>query len=75
MFLLEITDPITTKHRVSVTVVDQGATAVTQRNTLIQKIIRVVADSEEEAVSRAMAHYKKQGYRVKEANYIGTVTA
>ena len=75
MFLFEITDPITTKHRVSVTVVDPNATAVTQRNALVQKIIRVAADAEEEAVSRAMAYYKKQGYQIKEANYIGTVTA
>lgn len=75
MFLFEITDPITTKHRVGVTVIDPNATAVTQRNATVQKIIRVSADSKEEAVSRAMAYYKKQGYRVKEANYIGTVTA
>jgi hypothetical protein len=44
---------------------------VTQRDEPVQKIIRVTAPSEQEAVSRAMSFYKKQGYRVKEANYIG----
>jgi len=71
MLLYELDNPATTRHRVSVTIVDTDSQMVTQRDEPVQKIIRVTAPSEQEAVSRAMSFYKKQGYRVKEANYIG----
>lgn len=59
-------------HRIGVIVIDRDATAVTKRNEKIQKIIRVKGGSEVEAENRAVAHYKKQGYKVVDAWYIGT---
>lgn len=74
MLLYELGNPATTRHRVSVTVTDPDNQMVTQRDVPMQKIIRVTAPNEQDAVSRAMTFYKKQGYRVKEANYIGPLS-
>jgi hypothetical protein len=57
------------KHRVAVTVSEPDHPAVTQRKETKEKFVRVTADSKEDAVAKAKAHYKKQGYKVHGAEY------
>ena len=58
-------------HRVSVTVTDPHHPATTMRSVKHEKRIRVSADSQENAVKSAIAHYQKRGYKVHDQNYIG----
>ena len=60
------------KHRVSVTVSQPDHTMVTKRKEQQQKFVRVSGDREG-AVARAQQHFKKQGYRVHGAEYVGAV--
>lgn len=60
------------KHRVSVTVSEPDHPMVTKRKEQQQKFVRVSGDREG-AVTRAQQHFKKQGYRVHGAEYVGTV--
>ena len=62
------------KHRVSVTVSEPDHPAVSMRKTTKQKTIRVSADDKVSAVARAKAHYKKQGYKVHDAEHVGMVS-
>lgn len=62
------------QHRIQVTVSDPNHTAVSKRKEQIQKHIRVSGEhSEESAVKKATAHYKKQGYKVHSAEHVGMV--
>ena len=58
-------------HRVSVTVTDPHHPATTMRSVKHEKRIRVNADSQENAIKSAIAHYQKRGYKVHDQNYIG----
>jgi hypothetical protein len=60
------------KHRVSVTVSEPDHPMVTKRKEHQQKFVRVSGDKEG-AVARAQQHYKKQGYKVHGAEYVGGV--
>lgn len=57
------------KHRVAVTVSEPDHPAVSMRKETKEKFVRVTADSKDEAVAKAKAHYKKQGYKVHGAEY------
>ena len=59
------------KHRVSVTVSDPQHTMASKRGEKVEKKIRLLAKSDSDAVTLAKHHYKKQGYKVHDANYIG----
>lgn len=59
------------KHRVSVTVSDPQHTMASKRGEKIEKRIRLLAKSDSDAVTLAKHHFKKQGYKVHDANYIG----
>lgn len=61
------------KHRVQVTITDPNHTAVSKRKEKMQKFVKVAADSEESAVTKAKAHYTKNGYKVHEAEHAGMV--
>lgn len=65
----QVNEDNTAYHRVSVTVSDPNHPAVTQRKEQVQKTIRVKGD-EASAVQKAIAFYKKKGFRVHDANYI-----
>ena len=64
-----LTESNTAYHRVSVTVSNPNAVAVSERNEKVQKFIRVKGD-EAQAVGKAKAFYKKKGYRVHDAYYV-----
>jgi hypothetical protein len=57
------------KHRVAVTVSDPNHTAVSKRKEQIQKFAKVTADSEEDAVKKASAHFKKAGFKIHGAEH------
>ena len=61
------------KHRVSVTVSDPQHTMVSKRKEKMEKKVRISAKSESDAVELAKDHYKKQGYKIHDANHIGIV--
>lgn len=62
------------KHRIQVTISDPNHSAVTKRKEQIQKHIRVSGEhSKEDAIKKATAHYKKQGYKVHSAEHVGMV--
>lgn len=58
-------------HRVQVTVSEPDHPMVSRRKETQQKFVRV-GGSKEEAVNRAKAHYKKQGYKVHGAEYVSS---
>jgi phosphopantetheine adenylyltransferase len=57
------------KHRVAVTVSDPNHTAVSKRKEQIQKFAKVTAGSEEDAVKKASAHFKKAGFKIHGAEH------
>ena len=61
------------KHKVAVTVSDPNHSAVSQRGETRQRMCSVTADGREQACDTAVNWYKKQGYRVHDHNYVGTV--
>ena len=61
------------KHRVSVTVSDPQHTMASMRKEKMEKKIRVSAKSESDAVELAKDHYKRQGYKIHDANHVGIV--
>lgn len=61
------------KHRVSVTVSDPNHTAVSKRKEQTLKTVRVSAENGSDAVTKAKAFYKKQGYKVHDAAHAGMV--
>lgn len=54
-------------HRVGVTYSDPDSSAVSQRSEKKFKNVRVKAESEDEAITKAKKHFKKSGYRVHDA--------
>jgi hypothetical protein len=68
-----VNTPVAQKHRVGVAVIDAHHPAITQRSEAIQKFIRVTASTPEEAIQKATAYYKKSGFKVQDAWYIGAV--
>lgn len=63
------------KHHVSVTVSDPQHTMVSKRKEKIEKKIKLYANDDKHAVALAKHHYKRQGYKVHDANYIGVTEA
>lgn len=61
------------KHRVSVTVSEPDHLMVSKRKETQQKFVRLTADSNESAVEKAKAHYKKKGFKVHDAEHVGMV--
>jgi len=61
------------KHRVSVTISDPQHTMVSKRGEKTEKKIRLYAKDEKHAQELAKHHFKKQGYKVHDSNYIGIV--
>lgn len=59
------------KHRVSVTVSDPQHTMASKRDEKMEKRVRFLAKSDSDAVTLAKNHFKKQGYKVHGANYLG----
>jgi hypothetical protein len=64
-----INESNTAYHRISVTISNPNAVAVSERNEEIQKFIRVKGD-EVDALKKAVEHYKKQGFKVYDAYYV-----
>jgi hypothetical protein len=61
------------KHRVSVTLSDPQHTMVSKRGEKVEKKVRLYARDEKHAEELAKHHFKKQGYKVHDSNYIGVV--
>lgn len=61
------------KHRVSVTISDPQHSMVSKRGEKTEKKIRLYAKDEKHAQELAKHHFKKQGYKVHDSNYIGVV--
>lgn len=61
------------KHRVSVTVSDPQHSMASKRKDKIEKFVRIRAKDENHAEELAKHHFKKQGYKVHDSNYIGIV--
>ena len=62
------------KHRVSVTVSEPDHPAVSMRKATKQKFVKVTAGSDAEAVKKATAYYKKQGYKIHGAEHVSMVS-
>ena len=60
-------------HRVSVTVSEPDHPSVAQRAERRERRIRVAADTKDNAVAKATAHYKKLGFKVHGAEHIEQV--
>lgn len=60
-------------HRIGLTVTDPNHPMVSKRKETIQKTVRVTGDDREKAITGAIAHYKRKGYKVHDHHYIGTV--
>lgn len=60
-------------HRIGLTVTDPNHPMVSKRKETIQKTVRVDGEDRESAIKRAMAHYRRKGYKVHDHHYIGTV--
>jgi hypothetical protein len=65
----EVTEEPAMKHRVAVTVSDPNNTAVSKRKEQVQKFAKVTAGSEEDAVKKASAHFKKAGFKIHGAEH------
>jgi len=63
------------KHRVSVTISDPLHSMVSKQGEKMEKKIRLYAKDEKHAQELAKHHFKKQGYKVHDSNYIGVVEA
>jgi hypothetical protein len=62
------------KHRVSVTVSDPQHTMASKRKDKVEKRVRITAN-DKHAEELAKHHFKKQGYKVHDVNYIGVTEA
>lgn len=77
--MLESTEPKTNTrlgdeslvHKVSVTVSDPQHTMASKRKDKMEKKVRVRANNEKDAITLAKDHYKRQGYKVHDANWVG----
>ena len=59
------------KHVVTVTVSDPNHTAVSKRKEQFQRRASVTASDRESAINTALNHYKRQGYKVHDHQYVG----
>ena len=60
-------------HRIGLTVTDPNHPMVSKRKETIQKTVRVDGEDRENVIKRAIAHYRRKGYKVHDHHYIGTV--
>jgi mono/diheme cytochrome c family protein len=60
-------------HRIGVTVTDPNHPMVSKRGETVQKSIRVTHADRDAAINRAIAHYRRKGYKVHDHHYMGTV--
>lgn len=60
-------------HRIGLTVTDPNHPMVSKRKETIQKTVRVKGEDREKAITGAIAHYKRKGYKVHDHHYIGVV--
>lgn len=60
-------------HRIGLTVTDPNHPMVSKRKETIQKTVRMPGEDRENAIKRAIAHYRRKGYKVHDHHYIGTV--
>ena len=69
----ENTGPVT--HRIGVTVTDPNHPMASKRGEQYQKTVRITQDvaDREAAINRAIAHYRRKGFKVHDHHYIGTV--
>jgi hypothetical protein len=58
-------------HRIGVTVSEPDHPAVTKRNELIQKFVRVTSHDKDHAIEQGKKHFKKKGFKVHDASHAG----
>ena len=68
--MIKETEQIDEKHLVNVTISDPNHTMVSKRKETIQRRASVTAKDREHAIDIAINHYKKQGYKVHDHQYI-----
>jgi hypothetical protein len=68
--MIKETEQIDEKHLVNVTISDPNHTMVSKRKETIQRRASVTAKDREHAIDTAINHYKKQGYKVHDHQYI-----
>jgi hypothetical protein len=61
------------KHRIQVTVSEPDHPSVAARKTTKQKFVKLSAATNDEAVKKAKAFYKKQGYKIHGAEHVSMV--
>jgi hypothetical protein len=66
-----VTESVT--HRIGLTVTDPNHPMVSKRGETYHKTVRVTGDDREKAITGAIAHYRRKGYKVHDHHYIGTV--
>jgi len=66
----EEVDQIDEKHLVNVTISDPNHTMVSKRKETMQRRASVTAKDREHAIDTAINHYKKQGYKVHDHQYV-----
>jgi hypothetical protein len=60
-------------HRIGLTVIDPHHPMVSKRKETIQKSVRVTDKDREKAITAAIRHMRRKGYKVLDHHYIGTV--
>ena len=68
--MIKETEQIDEKHLVNVTISDPNHTMVSKRKETIQRRASVTAKDREHAIDTAINHYKKQGYKVHDHQYV-----
>jgi len=71
--LAEVDEDAKSVHRIGLTVTDPNHPMVSKRKETIQKTVKVTSNSRDKAISAAIAHCRKKGYKVHDHHYIGTV--
>jgi hypothetical protein len=60
-------------HRIGLTVIDPHHPMVSKRKETIQKSMRVTDKDKEKAITAAIRHMRRKGYKVLDHHYLGTV--
>jgi hypothetical protein len=60
-------------HRIGLTVTDPNHPMVSKRGETIQKTVRVPGHDPAKAITAAIAHHRRKGYKVHDHHYMGTV--
>jgi hypothetical protein len=60
-------------HRIGLTVTDPNHPMVSKRGETIQKTVRVPGYDPAKAITAAIAHHRRKGYKVHDHHYMGTV--